>query len=371
MPRQSAAAARPDVCPPLGFAGSKELHRELRRRADAYFARVDRGQRDCGAMYLKSAVILAAFALAYVLLVCFAQTWWQAVPLAILSGFCVAEIGFNIMHDASHMAYSDRPWVNKLMAMSLDMVGGSSYMWRWKHVVFHHSYVNLKGRDTDIDLGVFGRVSPHHRRHGFHRWQHWYLWPLYGFLTPKWHVYDDFRDYLAGRMGDNAFPRPRGWDLTVFIGGKLTFAVLAFGIPLLFHPFWTVAAYYLLATGVSGVTLSVVFQLAHCVEEAGFPELPAGTTELHKSWALHQVETTVDFARDDRIVSWLLGGLNFQVTHHLFPRVSHIHYPALTRLVEDTCREFGAPYAANPSFGTAVASHYRWLRRLGAADALS
>jgi linoleoyl-CoA desaturase len=349
----------------IKFSDDKEFQLDLRRRVEAFFADSGLHQRDCAAMYAKTATVLAVFAISYALLVFVADAWWQVLPLAVLLGFMVAEIGFNIMHDASHRAYSDRQWVNQLMAMTLDLVGGSSYMWRWKHVVFHHTYVNLKGRDTDIDLGIFGRVSPHHQRRGFHRWQHWYLWPLYGFLTPKWHFYDDFRDYVLGKMGDNSFPRPRGRELAVFIGGKLVFLGLAFGLPLLFHPFWIVLSVYALSVGVAGVVLSVVFQLAHCVEEADFPELPADATHVHKAWAIHQVETTVDFARDDKLVSWLLGGLNFQVAHHLFPRVSHVHYPALSRLVEQACREHGVRYACNASLGAGLASHFRWLRLMG------
>ena len=75
--------------------------------------------------------------------------------------------------------------------------------------------------------------------------------------------------------------------------------------------------------------------------------------------------TTVDFSRRNRVLSWFLGGLNFQVEHHLFHRICHIHYPALSKLVESTCEEFGIRYAANKSFLAAVASHWRWLHRMG------
>ncbi|HTH49313.1 MAG TPA: fatty acid desaturase, partial [Candidatus Limnocylindria bacterium] len=229
-------------------------------------------ERDCGSMYLKTGIVLGVFALSYLALVFLAQTWWQALPLALLLGFATALIGFNIQHDGGHRAYSERAWVNKLMAMTLDMVGGSSYVWRWKHAVFHHMYVNVHGHDTDIELGIFGRLSPEQPRRAIYRWQQWYLWPLYGVMVMKWHFYDDFRDVLTGRMGVNPFPRPRGWELAVFIGGKLVFLTLAFGLPLLFHPFWSVALCYAVAVAGTGVVLAVVFQLAHAVEEARFTQ---------------------------------------------------------------------------------------------------
>jgi linoleoyl-CoA desaturase len=319
-------------------------------------------------MYLKSAAILALFALTYVLLVFFARNAWQALPLAVLLGLAIAEIGMNIEHDGSHKAYSDHAWVNKLAAMTLDMVGASSFMWRWKHVVFHHMYVNVKDHDSDIELGIFGRLSPGHPRHAIYRWQHWYLWPLYGVMVLKWQYYDDYRDLIAGRMGVNRFPRPRGWDLVVFAGGKLSALVLGVGLPLLVHPLWTVIAFCVLVTMVVGVVLSVVFQLAHTVEEARFPLPRAETLQMQQPWAVHQVESSVDFARGNRLVSWLVGGLNFQIEHHLFPTLCHVNYPVIAPIVEETCREFGVRYTAHPSLGTAVASHFRWLRRMGAAE---
>jgi linoleoyl-CoA desaturase len=190
---------------------------------------------------------------------------------------------------------------------------------------------------------------------------------LYGFLPIKWHFYDDFRALVTGRIGAHRLARPKGWDLVTFAGGKVVFFALALGIPLLLHPVWVVLLSYVAATLVEGVALSVVFQLAHCVEEAGFPLPREDTGRMEAAWAVHQVETTVDFARGNRLLSWFIGGLNFQIEHHLFPRICHVHYPALAPLVEETCREFGLRYVAHDTFRGAVASHFRWLRRMGMA----
>jgi len=360
--------ARAADAPRLRFAPDPGFQRELRRRVDTFIRERGIRERDCPRMYLKTAAVLGGFALAYCLLVFVAQNGWQALPLAVLLGFTIAEIGFNIQHDGGHRAYSERAWVNKLMAMTLDLVGGSSYVWRWKHAVFHHMYANVHGHDTDIELGVFGRLTPEQPQRRIYRWQQWYLWPLYGLMVIKWHFYDDYRDVIAGRMGVNAFPRPRGSELALFIGGKLVFMTLAFGVPLLFHPFWTVALFYVVTVAVTGVALSTVFQLAHTVEEARFTTPPSDTEHMADSWAVHQAAATVDFAQDDRLVSWLVGGLNFQIEHHLFPTLSHVNYPAIAGVVEATCREFGVPYTANPSLGAAMASHFRWLKRMGQGE---
>jgi linoleoyl-CoA desaturase len=216
-------------------------------------------------------------------------------------------------------------------------------------------------------LGVFGRLTPHQKRLKFHRWQHFYLWPAYGFLAIKWLFFDDFRDVILGEIGGQKMPRPRGWEWVLFFGGKALFFTLAFAIPLLFHPVSVVALFYVVVAMVTGLALSMVFQVVHVVEEAGFPLPRTDTGCIENAWAVHQVETTVDYARNNRMVSWLVGGLNFQIEHHLFPRVSHVNYPAISGLVEATCREFGVRYSEHASFGAGLASHFRWLRRMGMA----
>ena len=348
----------------LKFGKNDGFQVELRRRVDAFFRSTGRRQRDCWQMYLKTAIIVVCFAASYVLLVFVASTWWQALPLAIVLGLATAGIGFNVQHDGGHQAYSNHPWINKVMALTLDVIGGSSYVWHWKHAVFHHTYVNITGHDADIDLGILGRLTPHQKWFRFHRWQHFYLWPLYGLLAIKWHVGGDVLDVIRGRIGGHRFPRPRGWELVIFLAGKAIFLTLAFGIPLWFHPVWVALLFYGVAEFVLGMTLSIVFQLAHCVEQAEFPLPRPDTGRIENAWAIHQTETTVDFARRSHVLAWLLGGLNFQIEHHLFPRICHVNYPAMSKLVEETCREFGVRYKEHPSVRAGLASHFRWLRGL-------
>jgi linoleoyl-CoA desaturase len=364
-PVRSAERRRRDGEPP-SFDRDTAFQVELRRRVDAHFRSTGRAPRDCWQMYVKTAVFVAGFAGAYVLLVFAAGSWAEAVPLAVLLGLFAAGIGFNVQHDGGHQAYSRAPWVNTLAAMSLELLGGSSYLWRWKHGILHHTYVNITGHDNDIDLGILARLTPHQRRRAFHRWQHLYLWPLYGLLVIKWQLLDDFLKLARGRIGDRRIPRPRGRDLAVLVVGKALFFAVAFGIPLQGHSVAAVLGCYAVAGVVAGFLLSVVFQVAHCVEEAEFPVPNATTGRVDRAWAIHQVETTADFARGSRIAAWLVGGLNFQIEHHLFPRVSHVNYPALSTIVEETCREFGVGYTAFPSFRAGLASHFRWLRRMGA-----
>lgn len=354
----------------LKFGKDDGFHAELRRRVDEYFQRTGLQERDCPRMYLKTAVVMGGGALCYVLLVFAARTWWQALPLAVLLGLAMACIGFNVQHDGGHRAYSRRPWINKLASMTLDLIGGSSYIWHWQHAIFHHTYANITGHDSDIDLGALGRLTPHQKRYAFHRWQHFYIWPFYGLMAVSWQLFGDYHELVTGRVKNgHRFPRPKGWDLATLVAGKTLFLTLAFGIPLMNHRWWAVLFFYGVTSSVLGLVLSVVFQLAHCVEEAEFPLPREDTGRVEKAWAIHQVETTVDFARRSRLACWMLGGLNFQVEHHLFPRVCHIHYPALSKVVEATCREYGVRYLEHQTMFAGVVSHFRWLRRMGLPDA--
>ena len=348
----------------LKFEGSDAFFKTVKTRVEEYFKSTGRKPRDCWQMYLKTAIVFSWAIASYLLLVFATSHWWQAIPLAVSLGFAMAAIGFNIQHDGGHKAYSDKPWINKLMAMSLDLLGGSSYVWDHKHNTLHHTYANIHEHDDDIEVGFFGRLAPDQQWRRFHRLQHIYLWVLYGLLPVKWQLFDDFHSIARGSIGNYKFSRPKGWNLVVFLGGKLQFYFLAFGLPMLFHKWYLVLGLYLLACWVMGIMLSIVFQLAHVVEEAEFP-LPNDHGKIETHWAVHQVQTTVDFARRNPVLCWFLGGLNFQIEHHLFPRICHIHYPRISKLVEETCREFGVQYHAHKSFFAGVASHFRWLRQMG------
>jgi linoleoyl-CoA desaturase len=350
------------------FISSDRFLHTLRNRVNEYFGSNGRLKRDNPRMYLKTSAILVWFFGTYFLLLFAVHSWWLVLPLAIILGLGLAAIGFNIQHDGGHGSYSKLAWVNRTMACTLDLMGGSSYLWDWKHNSLHHTYTNIAGEDDDIDLGFLARFSPHQRQFWFHRFQGYYLWVLYGLLVIKWHFFDDFYQIAVGRIGHKRIPRPRGAKLAVFTAGKILFITMAFVVPMLLHPIWAVLVTYAIAAFVAGVVLSVVFQLAHCVEGAAFPapvDVPPDRPRMRTTWAVHQVQTTANFARNNRLLSWFVGGLNYQIEHHLFPKISHVHYPALSLIVEQACREFDIRYAVHRGFFSALASHYRWLVAMG------
>ena len=352
----------------LEFDRNTDFQAELRRRADEYFQSTGRRKRGGWRMHLKMSIFLACFAASYVLLVFVAQDLWQGLALVIMLSLSTAAIGFNLGHDGGHKAYSTRGWVNRLMAWTMDLIGSSSGRWRWKHSVIHHRYVNITGYDGDIEIGLLGRFSPHQPRRWWHRWQHLYIWVFYGLLAIEMQVYDDFRYVVTGRVGQNRVPRPRGREIPILILGKLVFFTWALVIPMLLHPVWVVLLFYAVGAVLLGVVLALVFVIPHLVAEARFPLPEEDTGRMADPWAVHQAMVTVNFALNHRILTWLLGGLNYHKEHHLFPLISHVNYPGLAKIVEDSCRQFGLPYESYRSFSAGVAAHYRWLKRMGRGD---
>lgn len=351
---------------PIKFGLRSEFRKELHRRVHAYLDTCGKPVRAPLAMYRKSAILIGWMAAAYIGLVFFASTWWEALICSTLLALSVAGIGFNIPHDAGHGSYSKYGALNRSMAFFFDLMGASSYFWHWKHNVLHHGFTNIVGVDDDINVGWLGRLAPTQKHYFFHRLQHYYMWMLYGTTTMKWQVVDDFKDLILGRIGPRQIPRPKGWELVMFFGGKAAWATLFLVIPMMLHSVGLVLLMYLVTNLILGVVISVVFQMAHTVEEADFVPPPPGAPEerIENEWAAHQVETTVNFAPRNQFWTWYLGGLNYQIEHHLFPSVSHIHYPEIAPIVEQTCREHDVAYHAHPSFRAAIASHFRWLREM-------
>lgn len=336
-------------------------------RVDAYFARTGRDRRDDPRMYAKVAFFLVGWACCWALLTFYAETWRSAVPLTILLGIFVAGIGMNVMHDANHGALSRHRLVNRAFGWTNDMLGASAYVWTTKHNVVHHTFTNVEGVDDDLEVGALARMSPAQRWYPWHRAQHLYMWLLYGFLLVKWVFFDDYANLATARVGSHRLPKMKTSDVVLFVLGKVTYLAWNIAIPLTRHsPGWVVAT-WLGSSLVGSIVLAVTFQLAHCVEETAMFEAQRdarGRANLPLGFFEHQVATTMDFGRGNALVTFLVGGLNYQTVHHLVPRVSHVHYPALSRELEAFCREHGVRYTVQSTWG-ALRSHFRFLRSLG------
>jgi linoleoyl-CoA desaturase len=347
------------------YQRSDDFAAALREAVEGHFRQTGRSMRGDWRMRCKAVVLLLLFAGTYGFLCFAAQRAWQAVPLALLLGLCMAGLGFNVAHDGNHGAFGRSRRTNRIAALALDLVGGSSWLWRVKHNAAHHAYPNIDGFDDDVTKGPLARLSPCQIHRPWHRYQHLYLWSLYFLLGMKWHLVSDFVALYRGRIAQKRFS-PSALEVAAILICKLLFFSWAFIVPALFHPIVVVLAYYAVAAGTLGITTGIIFQLAHCVPNVQFfSPPPPEATGLPHDFAEHQVRTTSNFACESKLLSMLIGGLNFQIEHHLFPRISHIHYPALRPLVKAICARFSIPYCEHPSFSAAVRAHGQWLLAMG------
>ena len=320
----------------------------------------------------KALVIATSSLVAYLGLLFVAHGPLLALPLAGLLVLCAVAASTCVMHDANHGSFAKTAWVNRGAAYTADLLGASSLLWRFKHNSLHHGNTNVEGVDTDIEQLPFARLSPSQPWKRWHRYQHIYMWGLYGFLTVQWFVYSDFATLVTRHVGSQPLRRaPRRRDVARLFAGKGAHLAWALAIPMLFHAWWVVLAFYLACSWLVGWFLAVFFQLAHCVDNVAFTE-PAALRR-GDDFAAHQLLTTSDVACRTPIVGpaigWLMGGLHHQVEHHLAPAVPHTAYAAMARRVRAVCIRDGVVYHVHTNIWTALRAHTRWLRAMGVAPA--
>ena len=349
-------------------AESTQFFRTLNKRVNSYFRENDIKKTGNWKLYLKTAVMFCMFLGPYFLILTLGLPGWANLLLAMTMGVGMAGVGMNVMHDGNHGSYSSRKWVNKIMGSSIYILAGNVYNWQVQHNVLHHTYTNIHEHDEDIEAHGILRFSKHAKWRRFHRFQHYYSVFLYGLLTFNWAITSDFKQmsrYTRRKLSYGKFPNPVvNWS--VLVATKLIYLTVWIVVPMLVLnvSFWKVLLGFFVMHYVAGVILSVVFQLAHVVDHAEMP-LPEKDGNMKNSWAIHQLETTVNFGTRSRIVNWFTGGLNHQVEHHIFPNISHIHYTKIAKIVKETAREFNLPYNEYKTTRKAIISHFRHLRELG------
>ena len=292
--------------------------------------------------------------------------------LYMISGLGTAGVGMGVMHDAIHGSYSKNPRLNRILGYTMNLIGANDEVWRVQHNVLHHSYTNINEHDDDLNAPSFLRFSPHVEKKWMHRFQHYYTWFFYGLSTISWVTTKDFirltRYYKMGLLGNrNAYI----YQIFRIILWKLVYFSYMLVLPALLSPFsfWMIFLAFLSSHFITGLSMSVVFQTAHIMPETEYP-LPDTDGQIESERLIHQMATTSNYAPKSRIFSWLIGGLNYQVEHHLFPNICHVHYRKIAPIIQETAEEFGVPYLYKETFIDAVIAHYRMLRHLGRNDNL-
>ncbi len=343
-----------------------EFLTELKRSVADYFSQNNLSDKANTLMIVKTILIVGITFGSYGLLLTNQFSPLAMLGLVFVIGVGMAGIGFCVAHDALHGAYSSNPWVNKILGLFFDLAGASGYLWKLTHNIIHHTYTNIHGIDEDLTVSPLLRLSPHTQHQKFHRLQHWYAFLAYALATVNWVFVKDYQYILRRDLGPfKNITHPRS-QVAGMIFLKMVYYAYTIVIPLfvLDITWWQFVIGYLVFHLTAGFILGIVFQLAHVVETTDYP-LPAADGSMELAWTIHELETTSDFGRTNRLLSWYVGGLNYQIEHHLFPKVCSIHYPAISQIVESLAKRHGFRYNQHPTMREAVASHYRVLKKLG------
>jgi linoleoyl-CoA desaturase len=352
--------------PKVSFSNSNNLFfQSLKHSVEQYFNVNGLKKTGNWRLYSKTLILIPTAVCIYISLLVFQMPILLSLLLCGTLGFTLASIGFNVMHDACHGSYSSRKWVNNVLGLTLNALGGNAFFWKQKHNILHHTYTNIEGVDDDIAQSKFLRQSPTQKWMPIHKYQHLYVTIAYSLLLFMWVGINDFKKYFKRKI-HNAPLQPMSRKEHVFFWiSKMLYVVFYIIIPIsIVGPLaWLIG--YLTMGITTGIVLAYVFQLAHAVEGPEFDFVANEDKLIETEWAIHQVKTTANFAPNNKFITWFVGGLNFQIEHHLFPRISHIHYPALSKIVQQHCDTFGLPYHCFPNFKTAVLSHIRTMKQLG------
>lgn len=347
---------------------NEDFYKVLRKRVNAYFKENNISRYANANMVVKTVFMLSLYIVPFVLMLTVFESTWLIFLMWILMGFGMAGIGLSIMHDANHNAYSKNKWVNKILGKLINAVGGSDTNWRIQHNVLHHTYTNVSGMDEDIDIGILMRFSPNQKLLKGHRFQHIYAWFFYGFMTLMWAITKDYQQFA--RYKKKGLIATQGISpaimITTIVISKVLYLSVLIALPIIFTPvaWWVSILGFFVMHFISGLSLAMIFQPAHVVPSSDFP-VPDKSGNIEADWAVSQLMNTANFAPKSRLFSWYVGGLNYQVEHHLFPNICHVHYRKIADIVRDTAFEYNLPYYSYDTFLKALGGHAKMLKNLG------
>ena len=348
----------------LTFPSKSTFSTTLKYRVDEYFAETGKNKHANTAMWTKAIVFLLGFFSCYLFIISGFLPISVMLGLAILLGMFSAFVGFNICHDAIHGSFSSNKHINKTLGMLFNLLGASPYIWNISHNRVHHTFTNISGHDEDLVIapGLI-RIEEDAPKRKIQRYQHWYAFPLYSLASLSWIFRKDFIKIFQQKIGQVSVKHPIKEYFNLFASkGLYYFLFIVLPLSVLHITYWQFIIGFIVMHLAQGLTMGLVFQLAHVVEETDFPDAnPTGTME--EAWAEHQMRTTANFSSDSCIATFFLGGLNRQIEHHLFPKICHIHYAELGKIVKQTANEYEIPYIENINFFSAIQSHYRVLKK--------
>jgi len=340
--------------------------KDVKAEANEYFKVTGLSRHADVGMVFKTIFILALCFGSYGLIISGQFSLLQMWGLTFLMGVGAAGTGFCVAHDALHGAYSSNSTVNKLLGYTFDMLGANSYMWKITHNVIHHTYTNIPGVDEDLSVSPYIRMSPDAPRHPLNRYQHLFALPAYGLATINWLFAKDFQQFLKRDIGPYKNKKHSAFEIFTLVWTKMAVVGYMIVLPLMLLDitWWQFAIGFLTMHMTAGIILGVIFQLAHVVEGPEFLG-PDDSGNMEHTWLIHEMLTTANFASKNKLLTWYVGGLNYQIEHHLFPQTCSIHYPELSKIVRNVAARYEVPYNYHPTLIISIKSHYRMLKELG------
>ncbi len=348
-----------------------EFYKELNRRVNKYFKDNQLSKKANFNMKFKTAFMVALYFIPLaMILTASVTTFWPVFLTYVFMGFGMSGIGLSIMHDANHGAYSNNKKVNHALGYLINFIGGYHITWQIQHNVLHHSFTNIHGHDEDLDQNVM-RFSPDQKRKPIFKYQAYYATFFYGLLSIYRYLVKDLQQLIRYNQKELLAQQGHSFKLTFIelIVTKSLYLVSTLILPIMILdlPWHLILFSFFIMHFIAGLILALIFQPAHILEETDF-YVTDEKGSVENNWAIHEMRTTANFANGSRWFSWLIGGLNFQVEHHLFPHVCHVHYRNISGIVKTTAEEYDVPYHQHTTFYDALRSHYTMLHKLGTGE---
>jgi len=357
--------------PKFNKADRPEFFKILNKRINNYFKENNISKKGNLEMVLKTIFMLSLYFVPFIIMLSGAVSSFGGMMLLWgLMGLGMSGIGLSVMHDANHGSYSTNKNVNRLVGFVINFMGSFHTTWKIQHNVLHHSYTNIEGFDEDTDNEVM-RFSPTNAQSLMYRYQAYYAPFFYCLMTLNRFLVKDFKQVFKFR--EQGLLEGQGMTfasaLTQMVFHKIWYVSLTIVLPIVLLDFsWgQILLGFLMMHFICGLILALIFQSAHIIEETEFFNTGQnGSMENH--WAIHQLKTTANFANGNKLFSWFVGGLNYQVEHHLFPNICHVHYRYISKIVKETTEEYDLPYHHHTTFYKALKSHFSHLNQLGKGE---
>ena len=288
--------------------------------------------------------------------------------LSFTMGLGLSGVGLCIMHEANHGAYNKKKFINYLAGSIINIMGSHRYLWQLRHNGLHHVYTNMFDYDYDMARTFLIRHSRDWERKWYHRYQHIYALLIYFNYTLIWILVYDWI-HLVEFYGKVGTKKNKAIPIHVIISiffWKMVHLYLMIVLPymVLDLALWQVLIGFVTMHWTLSAIIGVTFQVNHTIEGTVNIEADAQGV-IQESWAKQMVKTSFNFSTKNKAVTYFLGGLNFQIEHHLFPKMSYSHFFAIKPMVKEVLEKHGYTYNDCGSWLNAILMHLKYLKRLG------